>query len=174
MKPISHPLWYALWTAQFPNIVIQKPKSDLCVTCQQNIMSLSKLHGLSEAEKESKLRESLQHLTLVQQKRKFYNDLINECVTEIQNDPHYASTLQQYQPCSFPGKMHYSFDFAQQISLPFSSQQVGPIYFLSGFKIGLFGIALEPVKKNSFYTSFQNRATSARVQILRFRCWIIV
>jgi hypothetical protein len=40
---------------------------------------------------------------------------------------------------------------AQQISLPFSSQQVGLVYFLSGYKIGLFGIVNESLKKFYLY-----------------------
>ena len=48
---------------------------------------------------------------------------------------------------SFAGTMHQSLDFAQHIHLPHDSQQVGPIFFLTGYKIGLFGVAMEPIRK---------------------------
>lgn len=105
---------------------------------------------ITGSRKELRLRQSLQHLTLVQKERKFYNELIKECSEELKeksiNGPIFGA-----EKCSYPGKMHYGFDFAQQISLPFSSQQVGPIYFLSGFKVALFGVALEPFKKFILY-----------------------
>ncbi|XP_046553950.1 uncharacterized protein LOC124263377 [Haliotis rubra] len=47
--------------------------------------------------------------------------------------------------------MHQSFDFAQQVFLPQDSQQVGPLYFLCGYKVGLFGIAVEPLRKFVLY-----------------------
>ncbi|CAG4963645.1 unnamed protein product [Parnassius apollo] len=58
-------------------------------------------------------------------------------------------TLGPHEPCSYDDAMHYSFDFAQQVHLPHSSQQIGPLYFfffLTGFKVCLFGVAVEPLK----------------------------
>lgn len=60
-------------------------------------------------------------------------------------------TLGHHESNSFSGNMHYSFDFAQQIHLPYDSQQVGPMYFLTGYKIGLFGVACEPLGKFVLY-----------------------
>jgi len=51
--------------------------------------------------------------------------------------------------CSFAGKMHISFDFAQQIHLPHDSQQVGPIYFFTGYKVALFGIAVANIHNSA-------------------------
>lgn len=45
----------------------------------------------------------------------------------------------------------YSFDYAQQIHIPSSSQQVGPIYFLTPYKVVLFGVACEPANKMVIY-----------------------
>lgn len=54
-------------------------------------------------------------------------------------------------PCSWDGTLHVSFDYAQQILLPCDAQQVGPIYFLAGYKVALFGIAVEPIQKFVLY-----------------------
>ena len=47
--------------------------------------------------------------------------------------------------------LHYSFDFAQQIFIPNSSQQVGQLYFLVPYKLALFGIFCEPLGKMVIY-----------------------
>ena len=52
---------------------------------------------------------------------------------------------------SYYGGLHYSFDYAQQIFLPHDSQQVGPIYFLAPYKVGLFGIVIEPINHFVLY-----------------------
>jgi len=41
---------------------------------------------------------------------------------------------------SFLGATHISFDFAQQVHIPHLPDQPGPIYFLTPYKIGLFGV----------------------------------
>lgn len=39
-----------------------------------------------------------------------------------------------------PVSLHLSFDYAQNLQYPFSPQQVGPAYFRSGRKCGIFGV----------------------------------
>jgi len=46
---------------------------------------------------------------------------------------------------------HYSFDYAQQIHIPHSSQQVEPLSFLVPYKVALFGVACEPIGKMVIY-----------------------
>ena len=43
----------------------------------------------------------------------------------------------------FPGTMHYSFDYAQQIHYPYNDQQPSPAYFLMARKCQLFGVCCE-------------------------------
>ncbi|XP_060801816.1 uncharacterized protein LOC132901755 isoform X1 [Amyelois transitella] len=143
---VSLRTWYRLWQTYAPNIVIQKPRTDLCTKCQENITALGKMQGLDENEKRGLIEKSSQHLDLVQTERAYYKQLIDTSADVFGN-----RKLGQNQPCSSPGKMHYSFDFAQQVHLPHSSQQVGPLYFLAGYKIGLFGIAAEPLKQFVLY-----------------------
>ena len=51
----------------------------------------------------------------------------------------------------YEGVMNYSFDYAQQIHVPYSPQQVGPIYFLTPYKVSLFGVACEPLTNMVIY-----------------------
>ena len=45
--------------------------------------------------------------------------------------------------CEWDGSTHYSFDFAQQVHYPSNPLQVGPIFFKTPRKCGLFGVCCE-------------------------------
>lgn len=53
---------------------------------------------------------------------------------------HDTKRLGEYQPCTFNGEIHISFDYAQQVHVPHLPNQPGPIFFFTPFKLGLFGI----------------------------------
>lgn len=93
-------------------------------------MSMSRLHNLNENEKIHRIQESLAHLNLVQAEREYYNKTVKEFANNIEN---LGLVLGYRFPCTVKISMHYSFDFAQQVHLPYSSQQVGPLYFLTGY-----------------------------------------
>lgn len=142
--------WYDLWNTFCANIVIQKPRTDLCNVCQKQTVSLGQMQGLTEEEKREKINESPQHLDNITTERAYYNTTISKSLEEI-NNACFGIRLGQHEPRSYSGQMHYSFDFAQQISLPYSSQQVGALYFLAGYKVALFGVAAEPLKQFVLY-----------------------
>uniref|UniRef100_A0A1X7TS77 Uncharacterized protein n=1 Tax=Amphimedon queenslandica TaxID=400682 RepID=A0A1X7TS77_AMPQE len=48
-------------------------------------------------------------------------------------------------------KLHYSFDYAQQVHYPIDPLQPGPIYFLTPRKCGLFGVCCEAFPKQVTY-----------------------
>ena len=146
-EPLSLCLFYQVWSDFCQNIVIQLPRSDLCALCQQNQMSVAKMRNLPEDEKIALIQKCQEHLLLVQKEREHYNSVIGICKSQ----PNCPKDVGLHSPCSFPGKMHISFDFAQQIHLPYDSQQVGPIYFLTGYKVALFGVAIEPLAKFVLY-----------------------
>lgn len=116
--------------------------------------TLGFLSGKSEKEKKERLKEASQHLQNVDLQRRHYNTVIWNCMIHPPAVLQYktiSKPMYAIQPCSFKGTMHYSFDFAQQISIPYSSQQVGATYFLAGYKIGLFGIVNEALRKFYLY-----------------------
>ena len=110
-------------------------------------MTVAKMRNLPEDTKLQLIKNCQDHLVLVQNERKHYSTVIEMC----KKQPNCPIELGEHLVCSFTGNMHISFDFAQQIHLPFDSQQVGPIYFLTGYKVALFGIAVEPVGKFVLY-----------------------
>ncbi len=55
---------------------------------------------------------------------------------------------------------HYSFDFAQQIHVPMLPQQLGPIFFLTPFKIGIFGVMNDTLNHQGNYLIPESVVTS--------------
>ena len=146
-EAISLRLWYQTWHELCGNVVVQLPRTDLCSLCQQNQITVGKMRNLDEDKKLGLIKQCQDHLLCVQKEREHYSQVIAHC----QSQPLLPRQPGAHTACSFVGTMHQSFDFAQQIHLPYNSQQVGPIYFLTGYKIGLFGVAMEPIKKFVLY-----------------------
>ena len=85
---------------------------------------------LSEEAKSERLQQAEAHLQLAKVEREWYNSQIADCKT----------------PTTSGGtKMHYSFDYAQQVHFPSNPQQPGPAFFLTARKCQLFGVACEPL-----------------------------
>lgn len=136
-EPVS--LWYfrTVWKTFCPEIVIMKPKSDLCQTCYKNYTSLGQQTGLNEAEKRRILNTMQEHLNKVDEERKYYRDTI--AVTKAACDGITSPMC------------HYSFDMAQQVALPHDPLQPGPLYFLVPFKIAIFGVMNDTISKQHNY-----------------------
>ena len=55
MQPVAYRTFCRLWTEQLGYIVVGKPRSDLCWTCQQNSMAIMKMANMMDREKEKVL-----------------------------------------------------------------------------------------------------------------------
>ena len=136
-----------LWKLYLPHIAIMKIASDLCDTCQQNNNLIMKSVNCSEAEKSAQLIKQEQHLALAKECRDYYKQ---QCELSSQ----YWNSLTDEQKQSqdlLDGTLHISFDYAQNVLIPHSPQQVGPIYFKTPRKCHIFGICSESVPKQINY-----------------------
>jgi len=52
LRPVAYRTFCRYWLELLPHIVISKPRSDLCWTCQQNSTAIMKLTNRSDREKE--------------------------------------------------------------------------------------------------------------------------
>lgn len=95
-------------------------------------------HNLFSSER---LRLQENHLAKAKEERAEYQRMVQEAKATVQQLG--VSCLQPSAPNSRPVKMHYSFDYAQQVHLPSNPLQPGPIYFLTPRKVGLFGVCCE-------------------------------
>ena len=136
-----------------PSVVLMKPMSDLCWQCRQNSTAILRATNCPEGEKSATLIAAQEHRTLVQLERSFYKTTCDDCKQSIracftENDifkpPPLAS---KSPPNSVPIKVHYSFDYAQQVHYPSDPFQTGPIYFLTPRKCAVFGVNCEALPR---------------------------
>lgn len=159
-KPIGFSTWYVIWNTYCKNIVIQKPKSDLCDVCQSSVLSISELSDLPKLEKERRLHESLMHLEIVKKERLYYNNVIQELFADLMKKFSNCIPL-SLNDCVLNIKLHISFDFVQQIGIPLLSQQVGPLYSPSQYKL-VFSMSPLSRLKDFIYSSSLNHALLQR------------
>jgi len=102
--------------------------------------------------KQNLLQKSVEHLSDVSRERTLYQDDVARAQRSLEsNSDLCVDTLTAHEPNCHDIVLHYSFDYAQQIQIPHDSQQVGPLYFLSPYKVALFGIGCEPASKMVMY-----------------------
>jgi hypothetical protein len=144
--PMSYTLFCMTWKTFLSGVCIQHPRSDLCATCKHDTMTLLKLRALDDDARADVLSRSMKHLDLVAEQRQHYKSAIAVASQSIPAGLKFGG-----ESADASVVQHYSFDFAQQVFVPNSSQQVGPIYFLVPYKLALFGVICEPLAKMVMY-----------------------
>lgn len=136
-------LFCNLWNKVLPHIRTMPPASDLCWLCQKGTAKVIRSANKPDKDKDDALNELRQHQDSVKKERAFYKDICHDIKAQLPLNIQPGA----HEPCSFAGKNHISFDFAQQVHFPFNPLQPGPIYFKTPRKCGLFGINCEPINK---------------------------
>ncbi len=112
-----------LWRQLLPYLVVTKPMTDLCWTCQQNSTALSRAVNTPLAEKSATLTAYMEHLDKVQKERSYYKTVCDQCRVTIRSHfeqdeeftpPPLSSNTP---PNSLDIESHYSFDYAQQVGI---------------------------------------------------------
>ena len=134
-------LFLDLWNLLVPWVVIAKPGSDLCWTCQKFTETLSgNPNPNPHDEKQTLVDQYQQHLNEARKNRDYYKLQTTLARSSFETLEEYSPFVTSV-PCSFDGD--YSWDFAQQLHYPTNPQQPGPIYFKTARKCGLFGVVNE-------------------------------
>ncbi|XP_070174272.1 uncharacterized protein [Littorina saxatilis] len=147
-----------LWAALLPFVVVSKPMTDLCFVCQKNNYRIFRAANITDEEKQELLRTQMEHLEKVDEERLLYRRqtaVSKEVVAEQR-----VTSLGPNQPCSRDITMHYSFDFAQQVHIPHSPYQPGPIYFMTPRKVGIFGVNCEGLPQQINYLIDEGASTT--------------
>ncbi|KAL5493627.1 hypothetical protein EMCRGX_G014833 [Ephydatia muelleri] len=130
------------------NIKIQPARSDLCDKCDQMLVLLR--HSLSDEKRKEKNDKYNQHLIKAKAYRDSYNTNIEDAEKEWgrkrqkDRDQILGCLDSRIQLSPFTShayldmQMQYSFDYCQQVSLPYSSQQRGTFYFRTPRKVQVF------------------------------------
>jgi hypothetical protein len=145
-KPASYQSFIKIWQETTPNIEFQRPRTDMCKTCEDHIKNIRIAIGRkNEEEKIKYYKEALKHLKHVKKEREYYRTTIKNAQKTYQKLFCDNSIPPQKINVTSKFAMHYSWDFAQQLHYPYEDQQVGPIYFKTARKAQLFGVCCEGV-----------------------------
>ena len=121
---VAYTTFCLLWRTLVPSIVVMKPHSDLCWQCQQNSTAIMRSANGSESKKTSIVSEALEHLSIVKMERTYYKSTCDECKSSVQ---HHFTTDGEFTPPPLSSntphnlntiKVHYSFNYAQQVHYP--------------------------------------------------------
>lgn len=149
IQQVAYTTFCRLWRQLLPSILIMKPMSDLCWTCQQNSTAILRAANSSEGDKSETIKAAEEHLRIVQVERSFYKTTCDTCRHSVQTYFTEDDVLKlpplssNTPPNSRDIQVHYSFDYAQQVHFPSDPLQPGPIYFLTPRKCSVFGVNCE-------------------------------
>ena len=137
-----------IWNQCLPHIKLMSVRSDVCDKCEvlRRIVSTA---GSEEASLTA-CTALADHIHDAQREREYYHEKTLDAKAELSD----FALLEPppVQPCSRNlCKPHYTFDFAQNILLPHTARQVGPIYFKTPRKVMLFGVNSEGLPKQVNY-----------------------
>lgn len=158
LRSVSQSTFFRIWKELLPFVVVCKPMTDLCWTCQHNHYQIFRSANTRDADKLRLLQEQTAHLNRVDDERRYYRGLVADCktvVAELQ-----VEELGPHPVCSRDCSIHYSFDYAQQVHLPHSPYQPGPLFFLTPRKVGIFGVCCEGLPQQINYLIDEGAATS--------------
>ena len=121
----------ALWLQCVPHIKFMTPRTDVCHYCENFRTQL--VRAITETDKTRLTLAFKEHVEMAQEERDYYLLCIKRAEESIAKE-------------EIPQYGHYTFDFAQQLHVPYHARQVGPLYFKSPLKVHLFGICNDGTK----------------------------
>ena len=113
-----------------PHISVSTPSTDLCFVCQNNNLAIQQSSSLSDEAKAERLATAQEYLSLAHKERQYYKSKVKVAVNAFESQDE----------ADKPYISHCSYDFAQQVHFPFSTQLTGPEYFKTARKCGIFGV----------------------------------
>lgn len=124
----------SIWKACLPHIKFMDPRADVCSVCENCRAAVAA--AVAEADKLAAIEKFSKHIAEAQRERELYRSATLDAAAALQNRPPHAPP---YEPCSSDiAAVHYTFDFAQQVTLPHMARQPGPLYFKTPRKVQLF------------------------------------
>ena len=160
-RVVKYVSFIRLWRRYCSNIKIQPARSDLCDKCEQMLVTLR--HSLSDEQRKTINDSYNQYLIKAKAFRDAYNANIKEAEKEWngkrqkEHDQILGHLESRALMAPFTSHAHldmqmqYSFDYCQQVSLPYSSQQRGTFYFRTPRKVQVFGVCCEPLCRQVFF-----------------------
>ena len=146
-----------LWNQLCPFVLIMRPATDLCWSCQKNNNLIQKSANLPENQKVEAVRNQEEHLRLGE--GDFYKKCCQESKESVGRNLQEIDFTMGREPCSYQGTVHYSYDYAQQLHYPSDPLQPGPIYFKTPRKCAIFGVCCEAIPRQLNFLIDENVLT---------------
>ncbi|CAG8712147.1 18304_t:CDS:2 [Dentiscutata erythropus] len=125
-----------IWKFLMPSLQFMFAKTDLCETCKTMKMEIQ---YATQHEKKLELTHNyLAHLNRAQKECNYYNANIMNAIEDSKQNPNITKSHILFK--TFNGSAHIAYDWAQNVQVPFSPQQIGSLYFKSSRKVHLFGV----------------------------------
>lgn len=119
--------WFCkIWKQHFPHLRIAKPGSDFCEMCERPV----KDDGI------------LFHRAMADAQRKSYVACIEESRVSLEAAAYTVVNCAGRPHRSVAATLHVCLDYAQDVLLPRSTRQVKEMFFLTGYRVSLFGICV--------------------------------
>ena len=97
-----------MWGQFYPDVVVSKPMTDLCITCQQNTNKLQRAANLPESEKAELLKDHQDHINSAQREREFYRNSCTNSQKTLDDIGGYAILSRTNRSvCSLKVTIHY-------------------------------------------------------------------
>ncbi len=135
-RVIAESTFRKIWKVLIPLLQFMSSKSDLCENCE--MMKLDIQHTTEHEKKLAVTEKYLAHLNHAKQERDYYNTNIKCAVEDGKRNPN--SIRSQISFKSFEGSAHITYDWAQNVQIPYSPQQIGSLFFRSPRKVHLFEV----------------------------------
>ncbi|GBC53895.1 hypothetical protein GLOIN_2v1769618 [Rhizophagus irregularis DAOM 181602=DAOM 197198] len=125
-----------IWKSLMQSLQFMSPKSDLCENCE--LMKMDIRYIIQHEKKLESTENYLAHLKRAQQERDYYNSNIALAIEDGRNNSNPSGSQILFK--TFEGSAHIAYDWAQNVQIPHSPQQVGSLFFKSPRKVHLFGV----------------------------------
>ena len=104
---VCYTTFVKLWEQFHPDVVVPKPMTDLCLTCQQNTSKLLRSANLPKREKSECVIAQQGHLTCVKMERDFYNNICSDSQSNFQRFEGRIKLDEKNKACSIDTTIHY-------------------------------------------------------------------
>lgn len=125
-----------IWKSLMQSLQFMSPKSDLCENCE--LMKMDIRYIIQHEKKLESTENYLAHLKRAQQEQDYYNSNIALAIEDGRNNSNPSGSQILFK--TFEGSAHIAYDWAQNVQIPHSPQQVGSLFFKSPRKVHLFGV----------------------------------
>ena len=137
-----------IWRACCSHILIPDPRKDVCHSCEK--LKDKVQVAMSPDEKILASKNLIEHVKEAGDAKGVYNECVKAARSEmlvfgVRPEGPLSSCSEELT------QVHYTFDYAQPVTLPQHARQAGPIYFETPRKVQIFGVCIGGIYKQLNY-----------------------